>query len=122
MKAKMIIYLDDMLLMAASKEELVMGRDTLIFVLQHLGLVINAKKSQLTPTRINRVLRGSYKLKQNGNISSRGKGSKNSGSMSISCESEISVSEGVVSTIGRLSSTTLAILPAPLQYRYLQKQ
>ena len=44
---KIIIYLDDMLLMGASQPELVLGRDTLIFVLQHLGLVINLKKSVL---------------------------------------------------------------------------
>ena len=51
LKVKLIIYLDDILLMAPSKEELEMGRDTLIFILQHLGFVINVKKSVLDPTR-----------------------------------------------------------------------
>ena len=37
--------------MAPSKEELEIGRDTLIFLLQHLGYVINVKKSVLYPTK-----------------------------------------------------------------------
>ena len=38
---KIIICLDDILLIGHSLEEIVMGRDTLIFLLQHLGFVIN---------------------------------------------------------------------------------
>ena len=38
---RIIIYLNDMLLMASSLEDLLMARDTLIFILQHLGFLIN---------------------------------------------------------------------------------
>ena len=41
LNVRIIIYLDDMLLMASSLEDLLMARDTLIFILQHLGFLIN---------------------------------------------------------------------------------
>ena len=45
---RMIVYLDDMFLMGHSIEEISMSRDTVIFLLKHLGFVINWKKSLLT--------------------------------------------------------------------------
>ena len=39
-----------MLLMASSLEDLLMARDTLIFIHQHLGFLINIKKSCLEST------------------------------------------------------------------------
>jgi len=48
---RLIIFLDNILLMAASIEQLFMNRDTLIFLLQHLGFVINAKKSVFLPSQ-----------------------------------------------------------------------
>ena len=42
---RVLIYLDDMLLMSQSIERLLVARDTVIFLLQHLGFVINFKKS-----------------------------------------------------------------------------
>ena len=48
---RMIIYLDGMLLTGHSIEEISMCRDTVIFLLQHLGFVINWKKSVLTPVQ-----------------------------------------------------------------------
>ena len=41
-----------MLLMVRTLQEILMARDTLIFLLQHLGFVINLKKSVLHPARI----------------------------------------------------------------------
>ena len=49
LNVRIIIYLDDMLLMASSLEDLLMARDTQIFILQHLGFLINIKKSYLEP-------------------------------------------------------------------------
>ena len=40
---RLVIYLDDILLMGRTLEEILMGRDTLIFLLQHLGFVMNLK-------------------------------------------------------------------------------
>ena len=48
---RIIIYLDDMLLMGRTLPEILMARDTLIFLLQHLGFVINLKKSVLHPVK-----------------------------------------------------------------------
>ena len=46
-----IIYLDDMLIMGQTMEEIRMSRDTLIFLLQHLGFVLNLEKSILNPVQ-----------------------------------------------------------------------
>ena len=48
---RMIIYLDGMLLMGHSIEKISMCRDTVIFLLQHLGFVMNWKSSLLTPVQ-----------------------------------------------------------------------
>ena len=47
---RIIIYLDDMLLLASSLEDLLLAGDILIFILQHLGFLIGIKKSYLEPT------------------------------------------------------------------------
>ena len=46
----LVIYLDGIVLMGRT-EEILMSRNTLIFLLQHLGFVINLKKSVLTPSQ-----------------------------------------------------------------------
>ena len=46
----LVIYLDGILLMGRT-EEILMSRNTLIFLLQHLGFLINLKKSVLTPSQ-----------------------------------------------------------------------
>ena len=48
---RIIIYLDDMLLMGRTLPEILMARDTLIFLLQHLGFAINLKKSVQHPVK-----------------------------------------------------------------------
>ena len=45
---RIIVYLDDIIL---SREELLVLRDTLIYLLQNLGFVINVKKSVLVHVR-----------------------------------------------------------------------
>ena len=47
LNTRIIIYLDDAI--TSSLEDLLMGRDILIFMLQHLGFLINIKKSSLQP-------------------------------------------------------------------------
>ena len=46
---RITIYLDNMLLLGKTMEEILVARDTLIFLLQNLGFVINLKKSVLEP-------------------------------------------------------------------------
>ena len=45
LKIFLIIYMDDMLLMASSMEEISWARDTTLHLLEALGFVINYKKS-----------------------------------------------------------------------------
>ena len=117
---RIIIYLDDMLLMASSLEDLLMARDTLIFILQHLGFLINIKKFYKKPTSTLEFL---------GVI-------VDSGEITLSLPKEkllkvrthyqemlekgkVTVRE-LIKLIGRLSSTAIAVLPAPLHYLHLQ--
>ena len=124
LNVRIIIYLDDMLLMASSLEDLLMARDTLIFILQHLGFLINIKKSYLEPTSTLEFL---------GVIADFGE-------MTLSfpkekllkvqnrCQEIRKLEKGKVTVselstlIGRLSSTAIALLPAPLHYRHHQHQ
>ena len=50
LNVSIIIYLDNMLLMASSQKDLFMARDTLIFIVQYLGFLISIKKPYLKPT------------------------------------------------------------------------
>ena len=67
----MIIYLDSMLLMGYSIEEISMCCDTEIFFLQHLGFVINWKKSVLTPMQVIEFFWAKNQLTHPRNISHR---------------------------------------------------
>ena len=118
----MIIYLDDMLLMGHSIEEISMCRDTVIFLLQHLGFVINWKKSVLTPVqeieflglKINSVnLEISLTEEKIQKVKTK--------CQNLLTEPETSILE-LTRVIGLLTSTIQAVLPARLQCRYLQLQ
>ena len=102
-----------MLLMASSLEDLLMAIDTLIFIRQHIGFLINIKKSYLEPTPTLEFL---------GVI-------VDSGEMTLSlpkekllkvqnhCEEIPEIGKVTVrelsNLIGRLLSTAIAVLPAP---------
>ena len=47
---KIIVYLDDFLILGKTLEETIISRDT-IYLLQNLGFVINLKKSVVHPTK-----------------------------------------------------------------------
>ena len=46
---RLTIYLNDILIMGKSLEKILMSRETVIFLRQHLGFVINLQKSKLEP-------------------------------------------------------------------------
>ena len=48
---RLIIYLDDMLILGRTIEEAIKNLNTVIYFLEHLGFVINIKKSVTFPTR-----------------------------------------------------------------------
>ena len=47
---RVVVYLDDFILMGQSLKEIQMARDTTLFLLQNLGFLINFEKSVLEPT------------------------------------------------------------------------
>ena len=53
---RIIIYLDDILLLGRSIKEILIATDKVISLLQHLGFVINLKKSILTPQQKGELL------------------------------------------------------------------
>ena len=121
-KYKMLIYLDDMLLMAHSIEEISMCQDTVICLSQHLGFVIDWKKSVLTPVqeigflglKINSVnLEISLTEEKIQKVKTK--------CQNLLTEPETSILE-LTRVIGLLTSTIQAVLPARLQCRYLQLQ
>ena len=108
--------------MASLLEDLLMARDTLIFILQHLGFLINTKKSYLEPTSTLEFL---------GVIVDSGEMTLNLPKeklLKVQNHCQEILEKGKVTVrklsklIRRLSSTAIAILPAPLHYRHLQHQ
>ena len=118
---RLIIYLEDMLILAGSTQELIFHRDTVIYLLQNLIFVLNLKKS---------VLESSQKIEFLGMIIDSIK-------MEVSlpqeklvkvmsqCEQvagskEITIMD-LTKLIGKLGSTVQVIRPAELQGQYLQR-
>ena len=79
---KIIIYLDDMLLIGHSLEEIFIDRDTIIFLLQHLGFVINWKKSCVKTSAGNRVFGPDNQLCHSRTLFKQNKNSESSFRMS----------------------------------------
>ena len=118
---RLIIYLEDMLILAGSTQELIFHQDTVIYLLQNLVFVLNLKKS---------VLESSQKIEFLGMIIDSIK-------MEVSlpqeklvkvmsqCEQvagskEITIMD-LTKLIGKLGSTVQVIRPAELQGQYLQR-
>ena len=51
LRIRLIVYIDDMLLMASSRTDIEEARDTTIHLLESLGYVINYEKSELNPCK-----------------------------------------------------------------------
>ena len=49
---RLMIYLDDLIILNQDKNKLLQDLNTIIFVLQNLGFLINWEKSALTPTQV----------------------------------------------------------------------
>ena len=117
-----IIYLDDMLLIGHTVEETLMTRDTVIFLLQQLGFVLNLKKSVLTPTRRIEFLG----VTVDSLIMTLSLPEKKLSKFQKQCqellqETQVPILE-LTKEIGLLSSTTQPVLPAQINFRYLLQQ
>ena len=113
---RLVIYLDDILLMGRT-EEVLMSRDTLIFLLQHLGFVIKLKKSVLKPSQQIDVLG----LKIDTHTMTLALTEEKMKCQNLLSHSQTTVLE-LTKLISLMSSTVQAVLPARLQLRYLQQQ
>ena len=108
-----IFCLDEILLITGPKEDLLILTDTLIFLLQNLGFVINFKKSVLDPCHVLEFLRVEHPKKKVVKIKKRYQSLFSLGKISV---------RDLAKLTGRLSSTAMEVLPVPLQYRSLQQQ
>ena len=119
---RLIIFLDNILIMASTKKELIQARDTLIFLLQNLGFLVNKNKSVLHPDQILQFLGMEINSKEmSASLPQEKKDKIISHCQGILKEKSVSVRE-LTQVLGRLPSTAIAMLAAPLQYQAIQKQ
>ncbi|CAC5420573.1 unnamed protein product [Mytilus coruscus] len=120
MGVRMIIYLDDILLMAENPQKLEIHRNSTLFLLQKLGFLINWKKSSLNPTQkieflgflINSVEMMFYLPTE--------KVSQIKTKCREMLSADIVTLRQLAQLTGKLSSSKQAIFPANLQSRFLQ--
>jgi len=117
---RLIIYLDDILLIADSIEKLEIHRDSTIYLLQKLGFIINWKKSNLIPSQIIEFLGFQINSEEMMLYLPQQKVDQ----IKKECEQILNLRSITVRQIarltGRLSSSMQAIFPASLQSRFLQ--
>jgi len=114
------IYLDDLIVLSQNLEQIQQDRDTVLFLLQQLGFMINWEKSQLNPTRKLEYL-GFVIDSQNMELTlPQNKILKIIKQCTwLRAQETVSIRE-LAQTIGQLVASTEAILPAPLYYRHTQ--
>ena len=117
---RLIIYLDDIIVFNQIQEGIVRDRDSTLWLLQHLGFVINWKKSVLHPAQSMEYLGFVISSLEMKLFLPPGKMSQ----LVQDCKDLILEKSASVRTlsqiIGKLTSTMQAVLPAPLHYRHLQ--
>ena len=117
---RMVVYLDDMLILAQTKEELLKWRSIVLDLLENLGVLINYDKLELEPTQslmflvflINTVSM-EIKLPKEKVIQAVQEAQK-------LLQAQQASARQLAHLIGVFSSTLPAILPPPLHYRGLQ--
>ena len=120
LKIRIVIYIDDMLVMAATLSEIEIARDTVIQIFQALGFVINFAKSDLTPKQIMEFLGIIVNsIEMTFSIPQAKIEKLTKISLEMLEKGEPSVRE-LSSIIGKLRATAPAFIHAPLQVRYLQ--
>ena len=118
---RLIIYLDDILLMADSSEKLQYHTHILINLLQDLGFILNTKKCSLEPSQVIEFL--SFLV--DSRIMKLFLPQQKVDQIKKECRSMLkkghSSARGLAHLIGLLTVTIHACLPAPLHYRGLQR-
>ena len=116
------VHLDGFLILGKNLEETILSRDSVIYLLQNLGFVINLKKSVLHPTQRIEFLRMIIdSVEMTVTLPQEKVESISKRYQDILPMQEVSIKD-LAKLLGTLSSTALLILPAPLYMRYLQRQ
>jgi hypothetical protein len=118
---RLVIYLDDLLIMGSTIEEVARARDTVMYLFYHLGLTINMKKSVLSPSQELEFLGVTINSLSMMFYLSKEKTQKLILLCQEGCKSPTMTLRNLCSLIGKLWSTAAAVTPAPLQLRYLQQ-
>ena len=118
---RLLIYLDDLILMNQHAETLIMERNTCLWLLTHLGMLINWEKSILEPCKnmddlgfvVDSLhLTLSLPTEKVAKI-------KTACQILLKKEDTVVVRD-LVKLIGQMTASLLAVLPAPLHYQHLQ--
>ena len=120
-RLRLIVYIDDILILAESKElvwEHVIG---LIYLLENLGFVINQPKSILEPTQSVEYLGFSVNSVQQDLSLPAGKVKKIRAETWHLLEGNQTTARRLSQLLGRLQAATRAVPLAPLFYRKLQR-
>ena len=118
---KIVIYLDDILLLGRSINDVLIETDIVIFLLQHLGFVINLKKSILTPQQKIEFLGLLVdSLNMSLSLTPEKLMKVTSQCLEMYKTEKVSILQ-LTKLLGFLSSTAQAVLPVQLQFRYLQQ-
>ena len=117
---RVLIYVDDFLLLAATKEEAVKNTHLFITLLQSLGFIINFKKSSLTPSQVITFL--GFKIDSTSMMLSLPAEKINK---ILDCAHRLLAPQRITlrnlaSLIGLLEASRPAIWRAPLHFRHLQ--
>ena len=117
---RLVIYLDDLILMNQHAETLIMERNTCLWLLTHLGMLINWEKSILEPCQnldylgfVVDSLRLTLSLPPE-------KVAKIKKACQNLLKKDTVVVRDLAKLIGQMTASLLAVLPAPLHYRHLQ--
>ena len=121
LQIKILIYIDDILIVAGSKEAAILSRDSTIFLLENLGFIINLEKSVLTPSQqmeylgvIINSLNMTFKVPEEKVLK-----------LKNLCTQMLKLKTFPVRKLASLIGNLMAIAPAftlaPLQIRFLQK-
>ena len=117
---RMIIYIDDILLLATSREKALDHGSGLVYLLQCLGFTINSEKTILEPTQSLEFLGFTVNtLKMELNLPPQKIKRIQAESRKL-LEAEHVSARALSRIIGKMNATNQVIPPAPLFYRHLQ--
>ena len=117
---RLIIYLDDIILLNQSKEGLEKDCNSLLYLLTHLGFATNWKKSFLTPTRILEFLGFTINTETMMMSLPEDKVTRVTQKCHNLIKDQVVKVRHLAEVVGMLNASVRAILPAPLHYRQMQ--